>query len=416
MPDTPPTIPDQNSLATRVRVLLSRETTGGVLVLIGAVVGLALANAPTGSAFRSFSQAHLGFLDVGEWAQDGLLAIFFFTVGLELIQEIRVGSLRDPRKAAVPILAACGGVAAPALIYTAVVVSTSGGQYAHGWAIPTATDIAFSLSVLVLFGRGLPGGLRIFLLTLAVVDDLIGILVIAIFYSRGIDPLALLAAAATVALFAWLVRRPRMRWWLLAPVGIVAWYFVHASGVHATIAGVALGLVTPTAHAKGEFVSRATRLGQLVQPVSNAIALPVFAVFAAGVPIRLGAEAGQPGLFAHPVVWAVIAALVIGKPLGVMLTTAAVTRWTGLRLPDAIGLRDLLPIGMICGVGFTVSMLIAGLSFPDGAVIDEARAGVLFGSLFAAVLGGLLLHHDARTARGTDMNEDGVPDQDTTRI
>lgn len=416
MTGTPPTIPDQNSPATRLRVLLSRETTGGILVLIGAVVGLALANAPTGSAFRSFSQAPLGFLSVGEWAQDGLLAIFFFTVGLELIQEIRVGSLRDPRKAAVPILAACGGVAVPALLYTAVVVSTSSGQYAHGWAIPTATDIAFSLSVLVLFGRGLPGGLRIFLLTLAVVDDLIGILVIAIFYSHGIDLVALLAAAAAVALFAWLVRRQRMRWWLLVPVGIVAWYFMHASGVHATIAGVALGLATPTSRAKGEFVSRATRLGQLVQPVSNAIALPVFAVFAAGVPIRLGGEEGRPGLFAHPVVWAVIVALVVGKPLGVMLTTAAVTRWTGLRLPDAVGLRDLLPIGMICGVGFTVSMLIAGLSFPDGTVIDEARAGVLFASLLAALLGGLLLHHDARTARGTDMNEDGIPDQDTTRI
>ncbi|MCI1747099.1 MAG: Na+/H+ antiporter NhaA [Acidipropionibacterium sp.] len=400
----------------RIRVLLSRETTGGVLVLLGAIVGLALANAPTRDAFHRLAETPLGFLTVGEWAQDGLLALFFFTVGLELIQEIRVGSLRSPRAAAVPILAACGGVAVPALVYTVIVLSTSGGVYLHGWAIPTATDIAFALSVLVLAGRGLPAGLRVFLLTLAIVDDLIGILVIAVFYSHGLDLLALLAAMAMVAIFGWLTRRPRMRWWLLVPVAVLTWVFMHYSGVHATIAGVALGLVVPAQRRDGELMSRASRLGQIVQPVSNAVALPVFAVFAAGVPIALTGAPGEPGLFAHPLVWAVAAALVIGKPVGVMLVTAAVTRWTRLRLPDAIGMRDLLPVGLLCGIGFTVSMLIAGLSFPDGGAIDEARAAVLVGSLISAVLGGVLLHHDARAARTSDMNEDGIPDQETRTI
>ncbi|AXE40224.1 Na+/H+ antiporter NhaA [Acidipropionibacterium virtanenii] len=407
---------------TRVRAFLNRETTGGVLVLIGAVVGLALANAPTGSAFRAFSQTVAGpgsiglDLSVGEWAQDGLLAVFFFTVGLELISEIRVGSLHDPRKAAVPILAACGGVAVPAIIYTAVIVATSSTQYLHGWAIPTATDIAFSLAVLVIAGRGLPSGLRVFLLTLAVVDDLIGILVIAIFYSHGLNLLALLGAGAAVAVFAWLVRRPRMRWWLLIPVALIAWWSMHASGVHATIAGVALGLVVPAVRRAPEMASRATRLGQLVQPLSNVIALPVFAIFAAGVPISLTGSDGEAGLFAHPLVWAVTAALVIGKPVGIMLTSAALARWTGLRLPDAVGLRDLLPVGLLCGIGFTVSMLIAGLSFPDSTAIDEARAAILVGSLIAAILGAVVLRHDSRSARGPDMNEDGIPDQDIRPI
>lgn len=406
------------STLTRTRAFLNRETTGGVLVLIGAIIGLALANAPSGPAYRALSQTVLGPASIGldltvsQWAQDGLLAIFFFTIGLELISEIRVGSLHDPRKAAVPILAACGGVAVPAIIYTAVIVATSSTQYLHGWAIPTATDIAFSLAVLVIAGRGLPSGLRIFLLTMAVVDDLIGILVIAIFYSHGLNLLALLAAGAAVAVFAILVRRRKMRWWLLIPVALIAWWCMHASGVHATIAGVALGLVAPAVRREGETVSRATRLGQLVGPLSNAIALPVFALFAAGVPISLTGSGGDGGLFTHPLVWAVTAALVIGKPVGILLTSAALTRWTALRLPDAVGTRDLLPVGLLCGIGFTVSMLIAGLSFRDGVAIDEARAAILVGSLISAVLGGLLLHHDSRIARGPDMNEDGVPDQD----
>jgi NhaA family Na+:H+ antiporter len=414
------------------RALLGRETTGGLLILLGAVAGLVLANAPTREAFEAVSSARVGpaaigplplhlDLAVGQWAQDGLLTVFFFTVGLELIQEFRVGSLRRPRQAAVPVLAAMGGVAAPALVYLAVDALAASGAHAHGWAIPTATDIAFAVSVLALFGRGLPGALRSFLLTLAVVDDLIGILLIAVFYPAegGISPLALIGSLAMVAVFAVLARRRRMRWWLMAPAAVAAWALMHASGVHPTIAGVALGLVVPagsgtagTGSGAAAGPSRATRIDLALRPLSNGIALPVFAVFAAGVPLDPVGGPGRSGLLAQPLVWAVSAALVLGKPLGVLLTTKAVTAWTRLRLPDSIGVRDLLPVGLLCGIGFTVSMLIAGLSFEDPSLVDEARAAVLVGSTASAVLGAALLRHDARRVRGSDMNEDGAPDRD----
>ncbi|WP_051232118.1 Na+/H+ antiporter NhaA [Acidipropionibacterium thoenii] len=393
------------SLAARLRVLLSRETTGGVLVICAAGFGLVLANSPARDGFGHLAGSSLGSLTVDQWAQDGLLALFFLTVGLDLIQEIRVGGLRDPRRAAVPILAACGGVAAPALVYCAVVAPVSGAQFVHGWAIPTATDIAFALTVLVLAGRGLPDGLqrglRIFLLTLAVVDDLIGILVIAIFYSHAIALPALLAAAACVAVFGWLARRRRMAWWLMVPVAVLAWWFMYRSGVHATIAGVALGLVVPAVRRPDETVSRATRTSQLVQPFSNAVALPVFALFAAGVPVLGTGRSGGSGPFSHPVLWAVVAALVIGKPLGVLAVTAGLKRWSRLELPEGVTIRDLLPVALLCGIGFTVAMLIAGLSFdaqpPDGGdLVDQARIGVLAGSLISALLGGVMLHHDSR--------------------
>ena len=413
----------------RVRAFVSRETTGGILILLGAIVGLVLANSPAQQWFEDLSATQVGpasvatlpvhlDLTVGQWAQDGLLALFFFTVGVELAQEFRVGSLRRPRHAAVPILAAVGGVAVPAAVFLAVDAAWAGGRNAHGWAIPTATDIAFAVAVLVIFGRGLPAALRSFLLTLAVVDDLIGIVLIAVVYSgrAGIDWAALAGAVAAVALFAWLVRRPRMRPWLAAPVAVVAWALTHASGVHATIAGAALGLVVPALPRAGEALSRATQMDLAVRPLSNGLALPVFAVFAAGVPLRLGGAAGGaaagPGLLTDPLVWAIVIALVVGKPLGVLMTTAAVTSWTGLRLPDSVGRRDLVPVGFLCGIGFTVSMLIAGLSFDDAALVDDARAAILIGSVISAALGAGMLRRAARRARSADMNEDGAPDLD----
>ncbi len=408
-----------------LRAFTSRETTGGILIMVGAVVGLALANSPARDAFDRLSTVRLGPAAIGpldlhldltvtQWAQDGLLAIFFFTVGLELAQEFRVGSLRNPRQAAVPMLAAAGGVVTPALIYLGVMALTAGGRDAHGWAIPTATDIAFAVGILTLFGRGLPGALRSFLLTLAVVDDLIAIIIIAVAYpgEGGIVWQALAGAVACVALFGWLIRRPTMRWWLLVPVAVVAWAFMHASGVHATIAGVALGLTVPPVARTGETYSRGIRVDRVLRPLSNGVALPVFAVFGAAIPLQFGAADGQPGLFADPLVWAIVAALVIGKPLGVLVTTASVTAWTRLHLPDSIGMRDLLPVGLLCGIGFTVSLLIAGLSFTDAATMDTARAAILVGSVISAVLGVLLLRYDARRARRADMNRDGTPDVD----
>lgn len=400
---------------SRLRSLIGRETTAGILILLAAVLGLALANSPASGGFLAATDLRIGpsalhlDLTLGEWVQDGLLAVFFLVVGIELAQELTVGSLSRPRQAAVPMIAAVGGMAMPAAIFVGVVHASGAGGLAHGWAIPTATDIAFASAVLALFGRGLPGALRTFLLTLAIVDDLLGILVIAVFYSGGIAWAALAGACAAIAAFAWLMRRGRLRPWvvgLAALAAIAAWALMHASGVHATIAGAALGLTVPPRPIRGEAVSRATRLDRALRPWSNVVVLPLFALVAAGVPVSATGMAGQP------VTWAVIAALVVGKPLGVLVTTWTVTRWTRLRLPDSVGMRDLLPIGLLCGIGFTVSMLIAGLSFPDAALVDDARTAVLVGSAVSAGLGALLLHRDARRARGLDMNEDGTPDRD----
>ena len=401
-----------NSLIRR----LSGEVTGGVVLLTAAVLALAWANSPWSDAYHALvgtvvgpAALHLD-LTLGGWASDGLLAIFFFVVGVELKHELVAGSLRQPREAAVPVLAAVGGMVVPAGIFAAVVSAAGEPAALHGWAIPTATDIAFALAVLAVFGRGLPRALRLFLLTLAVVDDLLAIAVIAIAYTEHISAPMLAGALAAVVLYGVLVRRRRTAWWLLLPVAVVAWAFMHASGVHATIAGVLLGFCVPAVAVRGEPGPRTHRFDDLVRPWSAGVALPVFAFFAAGVTL-VGGPASETGR--EPVFYAVLLGLLAGKLAGVLGATAVVTRFTPLRLPDAIGLRDLLPIGLLTGIGFTVALLIAELSFEDDVHRGAAKAGVLAASLLAGALGAVGLRWDARRAREADMNRDGTPDGDT---
>ncbi len=397
----------------RLRRWLSRETTGGALLLIAAAIALVWANSPWWPAYAELGETVVGPAALGldislsHWAADGLLAIFFFVVGVELKHEIVAGSLRHPREAAVPVLAAVGGMAMPAVIFTVLVTVLGDPGALHGWAIPTATDIAFALAVLAIFGRGLPRGLRTFLLTLAVVDDLLAIVIIAIFYTAAIDLIALAVALVTVAVFGVVARTRWARWWALLPLGLIAWGFMHESGVHATIAGVLLGFAVPARPVHGEQIARTDTYDDAVRPFSSGVALPVFAFFAAGVTL----VDGDPiALLTQPVVIAVVVGLVVGKLVGVLGMTALVTRTTPLRLPDGIGIRDLLPIGLLCGIGFTVSLLIAGLSFPDSDHVAGARIAVLIGTLLSAVLAAALLRWDAGRARSSDMNRDGVPD------
>ncbi|MDN6017417.1 MAG: Na+/H+ antiporter NhaA, partial [Bifidobacterium mongoliense] len=284
----------------------------------------------------------------------------------------------------------------------------------RGWAIPTATDIAFALAVLAIFGRGLPRALRTFLLTLAVVDDLLAIVVIAVFYTTGIDIIALACALGLVVLFGVMVRMRRPQWWLLVPLALAAWGFMHASGVHATIAGVLLGFTVPARIIHGEPEPRTHRLDDAIRPFSSGIALPVFAFFSAGVSLIDGE--GPAAILGQPVVLAIVAGLVLGKLLGVLGMTALVAKLTPLRLPDAIGIRDLLPVGLLTGIGFTVSLLIAELSFPDTEHTDGAKIAILIGTLIAAISAAMMLRWDARKARNADMNEDGQPDRDIARI
>lgn len=402
----------------RVRRFVTSETTGGLLLLAAAAVGFGWANSPLRETYAALSALQLGpaalhlDLPLATWAADGLLAVFFFVVGVELKHELVSGGLRKPKQAAVPVVAAVCGMAVPAILFSVLVVALGEPAALRGWAIPTATDIAFALAVLAVFGRGLPRALRTFLLTLAVVDDLLAIIVIAIFYTEAIHPLALLAAVALIAVFGWLARAARLRWWLLIPVAGLAWGFMHASGVHATIAGVLLGLTVPAVARAGEREPRTHRLDEAVRPWSSGLALPLFAFFSAGVTVVGGNLAGAD----WPVLVAVLAGLLVGKVVGVMGGTALVTRLTPLRLPDGIGLRDLLPVGFLCGIGFTVSLLVTELSFDDDAHLVAAKVGILVASLLAAALGSATLGWDARQTRGPDMNRDGQVDLDTSRI
>ncbi|GAB4084066.1 Na+/H+ antiporter NhaA [Myceligenerans cantabricum] len=403
----------------KLRRWVTRETTGGALLIGAAVIALVWANSPWRETYLTLSETVLGpeylfginvhlNLTLAEWAADGLLAVFFFVVGLELKHEFVAGSLRSPKEAGVPMLAAVGGMALPALLYVGIVFAFGAGDLVHGWAIPTATDIAFALAVLAVFGKGLPIAIRTFLLTLAVVDDLLAIIVIAIFYTETILWWPLLVAFVAVALFAWHARSRKPRWWLLLPLALLAWNFMHMSGVHATVAGVLCGFVVPAVLMHGESDSRTHAYEMSVRPTSSGIALPIFAFFAAGVSLVDGD--GPAALIGQPVVLAIMVGLIAGKLIGVLGTTWLVTRVTPLRLARGIGVRDLLPVGLLAGIGFTVSLLISELSFGDAEHADGSKIAILIGSVVAALLGAFTLRWDARRARTTDMNLDGIDD------
>ncbi|MFP3713040.1 Na+/H+ antiporter NhaA [Puerhibacterium sp. TATVAM-FAB25] len=414
-PEPPTATPARPTVPARLRAWVGRETTGGLLLITAAALALVWANSPWREGYEALSSTVVGphalhlDLTVSEWAADGLLAIFFFVVGLELKHEFVAGSLRNPREAGVPMLAAVGGMVVPAVIFTVVVVALGEPSALHGWAIPTATDIAFAVGVLAVFGKGLPLAIRTFLLTLAVVDDLLAIVVIAIFYSDDLNLLFLAGAVAVIALGAWYVRTRRPRWWLLLPLGAVAWGLMHASGVHATVAGVLLGFTVPAIAMHGEPGPRTLRYAHAMEPWSQGFALPVFAFLAAGVNVVDGG--GPAEILGQPVVPAIALGLVVGKVVGVLGTTALVTRLTPLRLAQGIGVRDLLPVGLLAGIGFTVALLVAELSFGHGSEHTEgAKAAILLASVAAAALGALCLRWDARKARSADMNLDGVAD------
>ena len=404
---------------TRIAAWFSRDVTGGLLMIGAALVGLLWANSPWRESYTELSAVTLGpaslhlNLSLATWASDGLLAVFFFVVGVELKHELVAGSLRNAREAAVPVMAALGGMVLPALIYVATVLSMGAPDALHGWAIPTATDIAFAVAVLAIFGRGLPTALRVFLLTLAVVDDLLAIIVIAIFYTSTINLFALVAALAVTTVFAFAARARRIRWWIMIPLALIAWALMHESGVHATIAAVLLGFCIPAKPVHGEKGPRTHRVDDIVRPLSSGIALPVFAFFAAGVTV-VGADAAE--VFTEPALIAIIVALVAGKLIGVLGTTAIVTKATRLRLPEGIGIRDLLPVGFLTGIGFTVSLLIAELSFEDGPMTSAAKIAILIASAAAAVLASVTLRWDARKVRLADMNRDGIDDAPGSRI
>ena len=383
------------------REKLGNETFAGMVLLAGAVVALVWANSPWRDAYASLSEITIGpaalhlDLSLAAWASDGLLAIFFFVVGLELKEEFVTGSLRNVRTAAVPIISAFFGVAGPVGVYLVVQAVTGSGVW-DGWPVPVATDIAFAVALLGIFGRGFPPALRTFLLTLAVVDDLIGIIIIAVVFAGGLNFLLLAASFLSVAVFAVLVRRGVTAWWLLVPLGVVAWAFMHASGVHATIAGVLLGMVVPAKPRPGEAHALTHRFGDSIGWISSGIVLPIFAFFAAGV--NVVDSGGLLGVITDPVSVGIYLGLPLGKLLGIWGGTALLVMLTPLALGKGLNLKDMIGMSLLAGVGFTVSLLIAQLAFEPGSVAGEhARVGVLLGSFLSAVLGGIALRIRART-------------------
>ena len=405
----------------RIGDVLRTETVGGVLLVSSAVVALAWANSPWGAAYSTLGGLRVGpaavhlDLTLAQWAADGLLAIFFFVAGLELKREFVAGDLRDPRRAALPVVAAVGGMILPALIYVAFTAG-AGADALRGWAIPTATDIAFALAVLAVIGTHLPAALRTFLLTLAVVDDLLAIVIIAIFYTSSLNLVPGALALVPLGLFAVLAQCRIRSWWLLLPLAVTTWVLVHESGVHATVAGVLLGLTVPVIRrAEGPGPGLAEHFEHRWRPLSAGIAVPVFAFFAAGVSV-----AGTGGLSAalgDPITLGVITGLVVGKVLGVLVATWLVQRFTHAELAEGLSWWDVLGVGLLAGIGFTVSLLIGELAFGANTERDDhVKIGVLLGSLLAALLATIVLRIRNRHYRRLcaeeerDTDADGVPD------
>ncbi|HET7691149.1 MAG TPA: Na+/H+ antiporter NhaA [Nocardioidaceae bacterium] len=370
--------------------LLRTETVGGAIVLIAAVVAVLWANSPVSEAYADLRHWEIGPLDLEHWAADGALTLFFYVAGLELKREFLVGSLRNPADAMVPIAAAAAGVAMPAVIYVAFNLR---GGHLEGWAIPAATDIAFALAVLAVVGSALPTQLRAFLLTLAVVDDLIVIVIIAAFYTSALDLAWLGAAALLLGLFALLQVKRGESWLWYVPLALATWWCMHESGIHATIAGVAMGLLTRVIPDEGEDKSPAERLEHALSPWSAGLAVPFFALMAAGVEIGGGTDLVQ-----DPVVLGIVVGLVVGKPIGVLAGAWLVTRFTRAELNPELGWRDVVGVAILAGVGFTVALLVAELSF-EGAEAEAAKTAVLLGSVIAAAAAGVILRRRSRSAR-----------------
>ncbi|ARE38153.1 MULTISPECIES: Na+/H+ antiporter NhaA [Rhodococcus] len=411
--------------ATRIAALLRGETVGGGLLLVATVVALVWANSPWSNAYDALSEFRIGPSALGlnlpleTWAADGLLAIFFFVVGLELKREFVAGDLRDPARAALPIAAAVGGMLMPALIFVLVNLRTGDGALS-GWAIPTATDIAFAVAVLAVVSTHLPSSLRTFLLTLAVVDDLLAITVIAIFYTDDLDVAMLGAVVIPLAFFTLAVQKKVRSWWVLLPLAAATWVLVHESGIHATVAGVLLGFAVPVVRSRAAGgpdagPGLAEHFERRIRPVSAGFAVPVFAFFAAGVTV--GGISGLTNALTDSVALGIIAGLVVGKTVGIFGTTYILARFTRAVLDEGLSWIDVFGVAILAGIGFTVSLLIGDLAFGAGSLRDDhVKIGVLAGSVLAALLASIVLRLRNRAYRIIAENEtrdddgDGIPD------
>ncbi|HYI62344.1 MAG TPA: Na+/H+ antiporter NhaA [Acidimicrobiales bacterium] len=380
-----------------VRRFLQVEAAGGAVLAAAVVVALVWASSPWSSSYERLWTTELALgvgghsigTDLRHWLDDGLMTLFFFVIGLEIRRELTDGHLASVRAAAVPALGAVGGMVVPALAYLAV---NAGGEGAHGWGIPMATDVAFAVGVLALLGSRAPTELKVLLLALAIVDDIGAVVVIAAFYSEGLDLRWALVALAGLGV----VVAARVAGLRIVPayvvLGTVVWFATWRSGVHATIAGVALGLLTPARPQAGpdgaEAPSVAQRLQDRLHPWTSFVVVPLFALANAG--IELSADAlGDAAT--SPVSLGVVVGLVLGKPVGVVAAVLLATRLGLGHLPPGLSTRQVVGLGTLAGIGFTVSLFVAGRAFPDPVLAGQAKVGILAASLVAAAVGAAVL-------------------------
>lgn len=373
------------------REFLDSEASGGIVLMVAAALALVIANSPLAEGYFAALHAYVGPLSVSHWINDGLMAIFFLLVGLEIKREVLDGQLSSWQRRMLPGIAAAGGMIVPALVYIAI--NRNDAEALNGWAIPTATDIAFALGVLSLLGKRVPATLKVFLTALAIIDDLGAVIIIAIFYTSGLSFAYLGAAFAVIAL---LIALNRMGVLSLLPytlLGVLLWVLVLKSGVHATLAGVALALTVPLKVSPGIAHdlehSPLHRLEHSLHKIVPFVIIPIFGFANAGV--SLGGL--TPAALVEPLTLGVAAGLVVGKLVGVFGASALAIRLQLADMPANAGWSHLVGVSLLCGVGFTMSLFIGLLAFGDNQALQDAvKVGILAGSFVAAVLGaGVLL-------------------------
>ena len=381
-----------------ITAFFDNPASSGIVLMVAAALALIVANSPLAGAYADGLHAYLGSLSVQHWINDGLMAGFFLLVGLEIKREMAEGELSNWASRVLPGCAAIGGMIGPALIYLAI--NSGQGGHPSGWAIPAATDIAFALGVLSLLGPRVPASLRVFLTALAIIDDLGAVIIIALFYTTSINVLALGGAAAVLVALAALNRFGVVRLWPYLLLGVVLWVLVLQSGVHATLAGVALAMAIPL-RGKTEGVNAGRSplhaLEHAIQPWVAFVVVPIFGFANAGVSFA----SMSPGQVLDPVPLGIAAGLLFGKQIGVFGAAALVIRAGWARLPAGASWRQVYGIALLCGIGFTMSLFISPLAFPgEQGLQDEAKLGVLLGSVLSAIAGAIVLR--AATANRQD--------------
>ena len=381
------------NISQAIKNFFSREEKSGILLLLFATLALITVNSPLQSLYYDVKYTdipiNLGDFNftktVSHWVNDGLMAIFFFVIGLELKREIIEGELSSYDRMVLPALAAVGGMAAPAIIY--VLININNPENMSGWAIPTATDIAFSLAVLLIIGKSVPLSLKVFLLSLAIIDDLGAVLIIAFFYTAEISSTYLLYSLIVFALLVAVNLSGIQKMYIYMLLGVFLWYFVLKSGVHATIAGVLLATTIPNSTPNDYDQSMLKQLEHKLHNFVGILVLPVFAFFNSD--INFG-DVTLSSVYS-PLSLGVILGLLLGKPIGITLFTYIGMKTNLFKLPDNVTLKDVFGLSLLCGIGFTMSLFINGLAFSNASLIDSSKLGIFIGSIVSAVAGYLIL-------------------------